>query len=212
MRTKVCTKCRKEKELQDFSKCKKHNDRLSYWCKSCKGLCDKKYQDNNKEKLKIYSKKYYDKNTEKILKYQKEYYILNEEKISIRSKEYYLNNYEIIINRNTKYKNQKRKESKKVQIQGNLSHRIYLSLKDQNKSLSTMMLIGCEIDYLMIHIQTQFTRGMNWENYGLWHIDHIKPCAKFDLSKPKEQSKCFHYTNLQPLWAEDNLRKSDKIL
>ena len=72
-----------------------------------------------------------------------------------------------------------------------------------------MFLIGCEIDYLMFHIQEQFTKGMNWDNYGLhgWHIDHKIPCAKFDLSKESEQLKCFNYTNLQPLWAIDNLKK-----
>ena len=78
------------------------------------------------------------------------------------------------------------------------------------KSLPTMFLIGCEIDYLIYHLQSQFTDGMTWANYGDWHIDHIKPCAKFDLSKTSEQLKCFNYTNLQPLWAEDNLRKYDK--
>lgn len=52
---------------------------------------------------------------------------------------------------------------------------------------------------------------MNWDNYGEWEIDHIKPCASYDLSKPKEQRKCFNYMNLQPLWAEENLRKGSKI-
>ena len=70
-----------------------------------------------------------------------------------------------------------------------------------------MFLIGCEVDYLMYYIQSKFTKGMNWNNYGKWHIDHIKPCCSFDLSKASEQRKCFHYTNLQPLWAKDNLSK-----
>ena len=58
-----------------------------------------------------------------------------------------------------------------------------------------------------MHLKENFTEGMTVENYGLWHIDHIKPCALFDLTDPKQQEECFHYTNLQPLWAIDNIRK-----
>ena len=81
------------------------------------------------------------------------------------------------------------------------------------KSLNTMMLLGCEIDYLLYHIQEQFTHGMSWDNYGIggWEMDHIKPCSLFDLSKKSEQLKCFYYTNLQPLWAEENIRKGNKL-
>ena len=51
---------------------------------------------------------------------------------------------------------------------------------------------------------------MSWDNYGDWHIDHIRPCCSFDLSKIEEQEKCFHYSNLQPLWAEENMTKGGK--
>ncbi len=56
----------------------------------------------------------------------------------------------------------------------------------------------------------QFTTGMTWENQGLWHLDHKRPCAAWDLTKPDEQAGCFHYTNYQPLWAKDNLSKGAK--
>ena len=68
-------------------------------------------------------------------------------------------------------------------------------------------LLGCTIQEARNHIEKQFIDGMSWENYGKWHIDHIKPCASFDLTKENDQRKCFHYTNLQPLWAKDNLVK-----
>jgi len=73
-------------------------------------------------------------------------------------------------------------------------------------------MLGCTIEELKVHIQRLFAEGMSWDNYGQWHIDHIVPCSVFDLSDPVEQQQCFHYTNLQPLWAEDNMTKSDKIL
>jgi hypothetical protein len=71
------------------------------------------------------------------------------------------------------------------------------------------MLLGCSIEFLKKHLETQFTEGMSWDNYTYygWHIDHIKPCKLFDLSKPEEQQKCFHYSNLQPMWWHDNLIK-----
>ena len=74
-----------------------------------------------------------------------------------------------------------------------------------------MELVGCTIEELKIYLEKQFKEGMTWENRGIvWHIDHIKPISKFDLTNEEEQKKCFHYTNLQPLFAIDNLRKSNK--
>lgn len=79
------------------------------------------------------------------------------------------------------------------------------------KSKSFKDLLGCSIKHFMEYMEKLFKEGMSWDNHGGWHIDHIIPCASFDLTDPNQQIKCFHYTNLQPLWAEDNLRKKDKI-
>lgn len=74
-------------------------------------------------------------------------------------------------------------------------------------------LIGCSIEDFWIYLESKFEPGMTRENYGkVWHIDHIMPCAIFDLTKPEHQKRCFHFSNLQPLFAEDNRRKSDKIV
>lgn len=72
-------------------------------------------------------------------------------------------------------------------------------------------MFGCSVEHLKAHLQSQFSKGMNWNNHGKWHIDHIVPCSSFDLSKIEEQRKCFHWTNLRPLWARENLIKNDKI-
>lgn len=73
-----------------------------------------------------------------------------------------------------------------------------------------MEFIGCSMTQLKSHLSSQFKDGMSWDNYGRkgWHIDHIIPCYSFDLIDPNEQKKCFHYTNLQPLWWLDNCRKN----
>lgn len=81
------------------------------------------------------------------------------------------------------------------------------------KSDKTMVLVGCTLQELQDHLESQFLPGMTWENYGLkgWHVDHKIPCTAFDLTDPKQQEECFHWTNLQPLWAADNLAKTDRL-
>ena len=76
-------------------------------------------------------------------------------------------------------------------------------IKNLKKSKSSIELLGCNVDFLKEYIESKFTSGMSWDNRGIhgWHIDHILPCASFDLSDPEQQKQCFHYTNLQPLWA-----------
>jgi len=80
------------------------------------------------------------------------------------------------------------------------------------KLKSTMQLLGCTIPELRKWLESQFKNGMTWENMGKfgWHIDHKRPCASFDLTDPKQQSECFHFSNLQPLWWRDNLSKGAK--
>lgn len=95
-----------------------------------------------------------------------------------------------------------------------LRSRIYCVLKGIKKSAPTLVMLGCSIDQLKAHLQSQFKRGMSWKNYGLhgWHIDHKIPCDSFDLREPEQQRKCFHYSNLQPMWAVHNWRKNSKIV
>lgn len=92
-----------------------------------------------------------------------------------------------------------------------LNNRLRYALKGNHKSQSIVKLLGCSIPELKQHLESRFKDGMTWDNYGKWHIDHILPCASFDLSRPEQQSKCFNHQNLQPLWAYENLKKSDKF-
>jgi len=102
-------------------------------------------------------------------------------------------------------------ESKDVQrFKTNLRSRVSHALSRNSKSASTETLVGCSMDELRDHLEYRFTAGMTWDNYGEWHVDHIKPCAMFDFSIDSHQFECFHYTNMQPLWAIDNYKKGIK--
>jgi hypothetical protein len=87
-------------------------------------------------------------------------------------------------------------------------------MKEKSKSEKTLSYLGCSTEKFKEHMESQFTEGMNWNNHGFtgWHIDHIIPCSSFDLTKEEDIRKCFHYTNLQPLWGTQNMQKGSKIL
>ena len=112
------------------------------------------------------------------------------------------------------YRSKKYKTDILYKLKLSLRGRIGVALRKTLKSNSTMKLVGCTLPELKQYLENKFQIGMSWENHSYrgWHIDHIIPCASFDLSKQEEQKKCFHYTNLQPLWGKDNIRKSAKIL
>ncbi len=92
-------------------------------------------------------------------------------------------------------------------LKKNLRKRVHATIRKGYKSSHTMELIGCPVEDLKSYLQSKFQEGMSWENYGEWHIDHIRPCASFNLTDPAQQKECFHFSNLQPLWAEENMRK-----
>ena len=104
----------------------------------------------------------------------------------------------------------RRDEDPKYRAMMALHCRLYMAVKV--KTGKTLELTGCSKEELIRHLESKFTDGMTWDNYGEWHIDHMRPCASFDLEDPEEQKRCFHWTNLQPLWAQDNIRKGAKFV
>ena len=177
----------------------------------------KEYYLNNKEKHNKNNKEYYLNNRERILnqqkehrldkkEYDKEYRLNNRGKIKEQHKQYQLNNRPKI----NAYLSNRRKTDLVFGLTEKLRTRLKQALNGKNKSKSTLKLLGCTVKYLIQHLEKQFQPGMNWKERHLFHIDHIRPCASFDLTIPEEQEKCFHYTNLQPLWAQDNLSKGAK--
>jgi hypothetical protein len=113
------------------------------------------------------------------------------------------------------YKNSYRKKRRLNDINfaflENTRKRIWSVLKGYTKTDKTKNILGCSLSEFKNYISSKFVDGMSFDNYGKWHLDHIKPCASFDLTCPVQQLACFHYSNLQPLWAKDNLKKGDKI-
>jgi len=197
-----------------------------------KNAYDKNYYLSHKKNKQDYRKGHYIKNKENILNKKREYYIQNKKRILTNTRTYNLINKQQKNEYNkgyykknkekfkkyqkgyiNKYQISKRKSNIHFKILCNLRSRISNALFNEIKSDHTTKLLGCSIEEAKHHLENQFKIGMSWSNYGHtgWHIDHIKPCAAFDLSKPEEQQKCFHYTNIQPLWAKENLIKSDKF-
>ena len=112
-----------------------------------------------------------------------------------------------IKNRLVKRNRELRQTSKHHNVKNRLYRRLHYALKGNLKASSTFKLVGCSPKELVVWLESQFTCDMNWKNI---HIDHMIPCVNFDLSKAEAQKQSFHYTNLQPLLARDNLRKSSK--
>ena len=205
---KRCTKCKVEKEYSDFGKDKRAKDGLTHQCKDCRNKHHRLYRqtENGQQKIKEYELK----NKDKISKQRRERYANNREHELAVNRKWAEQNKDRIRETNRKYQQHQRDNNINYKLRCNLKGRIYDAVKNNTKSKRTMELLGCSIEYLKQHLFEQFQDGMSWDNYGEWHIDHIRPYASFDLSDPKQQQECFHYTNLQPLWAIDNLKKQDK--
>lgn len=199
MKKKQCKKCKQKYPLSNFHKSKTCKDGFRVICGKCVG----------KQKRKIYKE-----NREKFIEYKRQYRQKNLEKLRQQNNELKHRKKDQINKRRNKLRKIRKKRDIGYKILQNMRRRINDVLKGKNKSQTTMNLLGCSIEFFKAHIERQFVDGMNWNNYGFygWHLDHIIPCSSFDLIDPEQQRKCFHYSNLQPLWWYDNLSKSDKII
>jgi hypothetical protein len=167
------------------------------------------YRTHKKQK-----QEYRKKHKKIIAKWMKNYGQIHKEILKDKKRKYYIKNKSKIKIKRRIYMRNKRKNNHAFRILNNLSRRLIKLLNGRHKVSITKKLIGCSAKKLKQHLESKFKSGMSWDNYGRtgWHIDHIRPCVSFDLSKLSEQRKCFHYTNLQPLWAIDNIKKRDKLI
>jgi hypothetical protein len=209
METKICSKCGDTQDLCFFQKDKSKKDGYRPDCKSCR----KQYSDLNyyrfKEKNSNYKKKVRKTNPEKFAEREKIYRINNPDKVKLRRKTYYENNKE----KQFKYVRERIKTDPVFKLVNNMRRRIsiFLSLNGITKKNKTFDIVGCTPQFLKEYLEQKFTEGMSWELIGQHiHIDHITPLSSANTEE--EVYKLCHYTNLQPLWAFDNLSKGSKIL
>ncbi len=182
---KECSRCGETKEVLYFFKQKQAKDGYSPWCKVCSKEASKKSRTINPFNARLRVRKWVKDNPER--------HKLNGKKWIAANKD-----------TNTNFK-----------LSRNLRTRIRKALAGRNKCGSAVKDLGCSIDEFCHHIQSLFTEGMDWANYGFgsdkWHIDHIMPLAAFDLEDPQHFLLASHYLNLRPLWQRDNLQKNCKI-
>lgn len=207
---KICTKCKIEKEESEFYK-KKNS--FEPWCKLCKHLYKKQYHARTyKTKKRILTKTYNKTCTLCNIKFLTKVHNSKFCCVEHKNTYWYSNNKQHAKNINKEYSNKRRNSDPQFRLRVNLRNRLRGALKGTIKYSTTMELVGCSREELRIHLESKFQENMTWENYGTWHVDHIIPFAFFDLSDPEQLKKACHYTNLQPLWAKDNLSKGDKII
>ena len=209
METKKCIKCLVEKELCLFVK--KENS-----CKECKKEYRRTHYQNNKDYYIEYAtirsktsdrkrkqREYQLNNVEKISDYQAEYRIRNKERIKEKRKEYN------VVRKSRHLERYKTDLVYKMKIiQRSLLKSVIKRIKFEKNEMRTVEILGYSPMDLKCHLESLFTNGMTWDNHGEWHIDHIIPVTSFDINT--HPSIINALSNLQPLWAIDNLKKSNK--
>jgi hypothetical protein len=221
MQTKQCPTCKVEKNIEQYNKNKTRKDGLQRECREC---ChdhhNKHYQTKKSPRLnenlqfnhKICSNCKQELSFEQFNKLKLGRFNLRSTcKIcdSSKDKQYRKNNKEKL----NQYRKNKKSSDPQFKLKQILRIRLLDALKRKNttKNHSAITLLGCSIEYAQKHLETQFMPEMNWNNHGTyWEIDHVIPCASFDLIDIEQQKQCFNYTNLQPLTVSENRSKGKK--
>jgi hypothetical protein len=223
MEKKICKICKIEQKKSEFHKRKDSKDGLRNECKKCTRVRINEYRKNNTDKINNWNRETYYRNIENHKKTKKKYRENNKETQKIlakkyrennkeKIKKYYQNNRDKILKKISQRKKERRNNDTMFNLITRIRARFSIFLKSCNitKKNKTFEIIGCSPEFLKEHLEKQFKEGMNWDNRDKWHIDHIIPLSSANTEE--EIYKLCHYTNLQPLWAEDNIKKSNKIL
>ena len=219
MESKVCSKCKQEKKVCEFGNSKSSKDGLLYCCKKCNNKRSVEYRKNNPEKVLEITRNWTAKNPEWVYNRHKKWRDENRELANEIKRDWLNKNPEKRKQYRENYKprnREQRKERRNTDPIFNLTNRMrgrlrkYLIILNISKKNKTFEIVGCSPQFLKEHLEKQFIDGMTWENRSEWHIDHKIPLSS--AKTEEELYKLCHYTNLQPLWAEENLKKSNKII
>ena len=228
--TKKCTKCGRELPLDQFSRRKRRDGTLTPRpeCKGCHNLGSSLWRKNNPEKCREQSSRWARNNPEKVkamgARQRREHpekrreqvarwRRANPEKEKAVKRKWCQDNLGRVRLSANKRGMERRVSDPSFKLAGNIRNAIGVALKNNARTGHTIELLGCSIEYFRDYLEALFQPGMTWNNWSRtgWHIDHIIPLSYFDMADPEQQKRAWHYTNLQPLWAVDNLRKSNKI-
>jgi hypothetical protein len=199
---KICTKCQRPKDA--YFKVA-GSDKLRSACKDCMTQAQRSRRSKNATKARAYRKRHYETNKLRSAETDKEWYAKNRVRKLKKCKNYQQKN----LVKRAAHRKTRLHEDVQYRLANNLRSRLHRSLVADFKSGSAVQDLGCTISELRLHLEAQFQPGMSWANWGRngWHIDHIRALAKFDLTNREQFLQAVHYTNLQPLWAEKNLKK-----
>lgn len=217
MEKKICKHCEIEKSTNDFYNDERKKDGLEGICKECKSLKAAIRYEEKKEQINQQQKEYYSNNKEKKLSSVRSYAEQNKDAVNEKNKKYRRENQsKLKIYRQThkKERNDYERNKKKNDINYRISCRLRSRLSDarRNKNGSAVTELGCSLEWFIAeYIPSLWKSNMTWENYGKWHLDHIKPLTSFNLTDREQFLKASYYTNYQPLWAQENLSKGKKV-
>ena len=199
---KKCNSCLGEFPFDMFHVKRASVDGYNNVCKPCKKIKNELFYAGNRESKLIYQKEYREKNKEVVDAYKKAY---NKTYLP----EYYKKNKKKRLEYSYRYNKERKKVDENFKLASLLRSRFHHALKNGRKMKSVIELVGCTIDEFKLYVESLFYPEMTWENHGdIWEIDHILPCASFDLTLLEEQKKCFHYSNHQPLFKTTKIAES----
>jgi hypothetical protein len=207
---KKCSKCKEIKHTDQFNRNKSRKDGLQCYCRDCEKECGKKWRKGNTEYIKQSNKQWKEDNSDHVKEYNKKYNKDNTEQKQAKDREWKDNNRDHLA----QYRKNKRKNDSLYKLICNIRSNVGQSFKRACKGMfrkesKTQDILGCDFNFFINHIASQFAEGMALDNHGEWHLDHKIPLSTAQTEE--DIIRLCHYTNYQPLWAKDNMKKHNKL-